>query len=82
MRVPSQDKYCVEADIGRVRYKAKNGYFEMPDNHAKLWLKATGEHVYEYGADNRSTGYRCTKCGFGSWFKKCSKCGGICGRET
>jgi hypothetical protein len=27
-------------------------------------------------------GYRCAACGFRSWFKKCSRCGGECFRET
>lgn len=28
-----------------------------------------------------SGGYRCSDCGFGSFFKKCSRCGGTCERE-
>jgi hypothetical protein len=30
----------------------------------------------------RDQGYRCADCGFRSWFKKCSRCGGECFRET
>lgn len=26
-------------------------------------------------------GFRCVTCGFGSFFKKCSRCGGTCERE-
>lgn len=27
-------------------------------------------------------GFRCTDCSFGSFFKKCSRCGGACERES
>lgn len=28
-----------------------------------------------------SGGYRCSDCGFGAFFKSCSRCGGTCERE-
>lgn len=81
MRVPSEQKNCIEADIGTTRYRAKNGYFEMPDHHAKMWLKATGQRAYIDATPVRRGGYKCGKCGWEGWFKKCGKCGyGRCKR--
>ncbi len=34
------------------------------------------------GGTRRSIGYRCGSCGFGSFVKKCSRCGGECERES
>lgn len=33
-----------------------------------------------YGAPAKG-GFRCKACGFGSWFKTCSRCGGECEKD-
>lgn len=85
MRVPAEDIRQVQTDINGHRYTAHNGFFEMPDHHAKAHLKSA-----EYGASwspvqggyKQRSGYRCTECGFGSFFRVCSRCHSECVKET
>ena len=43
------------------RQMKSEGFFEASLNGATL--------------NSENLGYTCVECGFGSWFKKCSKCG-------
>lgn len=86
MRVPAEDIKQVQTDIDGVRYTAKNGYFEMPERHAKAHL-ASGNLPKSWNAARGATGrpqvgYRCPGCGHGSFFKRCGKCGADCQREA
>lgn len=58
----------------------KDGLFDVGDN-VKLArkLKDEGLGVASLGGVSTASGYPCAKCGFGSWFKKCSRCGEING---
>lgn len=78
MRVPAEDIRQVQTDINGRRYTARGGFFEMPESDARLHMKSAG-----YGASwnaahgatgSRAVGYRCSVCGFGSFFKRCSRC--------
>lgn len=85
MRVPAEDIRQVQTDIGGVRYTARDGFFEMPDAHAKAHL-ASGNLPASWNAargatGRRSVGYRCVGCGFGSFFTTCGRCGEDCVRE-
>jgi hypothetical protein len=84
MRVPSEAKNCIQTDINGVRYTAKRGFFDMPDDHAKAHLKSIGEATPASAgtATKKEQGFRCPVCGFGSWFNKCSRCGGDCEKES
>lgn len=78
MRVPAEDIKQVETVINGQPYRAKEGFFEMPDSDARLHLKSANMPAAWQafrGAHRRSTGYRCPKCGFGSFFRRCSRCG-------
>ncbi|MFD4968957.1 hypothetical protein [Streptomyces sp. NPDC058424] len=44
-------------------------------------LRAYGAFPANLGGRARG-GYRCTSCGFGSFFKACSRCEGTCDKET
>jgi hypothetical protein len=59
----------------RVLRAGKDGLFNV--ENPKLARKLKAEGLGEAGLNGFSTngGYPCTSCGFGSWFKKCSRCG-------
>ena len=62
-------------DGERVLRAGKDGMFHVNDPKLARTLKKEG--LGEAGLNGFSTngGYPCTSCGFGSWFKKCSRCG-------
>lgn len=82
-RVPAEDRRQVEQQIGGTIYRAKDGFFEMPDHHAKLHLQSAnyGRGWVSGLVPAAGTGYRCPECGHGSWFKRC-KCGAECVKES
>ena len=83
MRVPAEDIKQVQHDVNGVRYIARNGFFDMPEHHARTHLKAANLPWPNLtGATARRVGYRCTGCGFGSFFASCSRCGGTCVKEV
>lgn len=53
----------------------KDGLFNV--ENPRLAKKLKEEGLGEAGLNGYATsgGYPCTSCGFGSWFKKCSRCG-------
>ena len=63
----------------RVLRAGKDGMFHV--NDPKLVRKLKQEGLGEASANGVTTaeGYPCKSCGFGSFFKKCSKCGEING---
>jgi hypothetical protein len=67
-----------------VRYTPdKNGVYTVSDRDAKALIAYGGFVQPDMGMGRRSEGYRCQTCGFGSWFKRCSRCGTeTCTREA
>ena len=62
----------------RVLKAGKDGLFNITDPKLIKKLKAEGLGVASASGvlENPSqVGYSCNKCGFGSFFKKCGKCG-------
>ena len=61
----------------RVLRAGRDGMFNVTD--PKLIKKLKAEGLSEASASGVTTakGYPCKACGFGSFFKKCSKCGEI-----
>lgn len=81
MRVASPDKRAVEIDgvTGR-RYKSRDGMYDMHPADAQ-YIKDIGGFIPGMnGVTNSAKGFRCT-CGFGSYFTKCSRCGGTAVKE-
>jgi hypothetical protein len=84
MRVPAEDRRQVATVINGREYAARDGFFEMPEADAKVHSKSANLPASWQafrGAFRRQNGYRCTSCGFGSFFKSCSRCGSECVRE-
>lgn len=56
----------------------KNGYFEVTNKqHIKAFKESDMVEASLMGHTSTSLGYDCAKCGFGSWFEKCGRCGHI-----
>jgi hypothetical protein len=80
---------CREIDIRGVRHYARGGErgyrqggsFDVDSSVAGLVVKAGGAIASEAGSTARGIGYRCGSCGFGSFLKRCSRCGAECDRE-
>jgi hypothetical protein len=84
-RLVPRDGYVKQTDInsqaGVTRYTAgRDGLYKVENpTHIKA-LKAEGfteEALTKYTPGDRDRGYTCAECGFGSWFRKCSKCGHV-----
>jgi len=82
VKVASPDSLCVEIDgaSGR-RYNFRKGLADVSDHDAKAIVAAGGFIPSMAGTTRAGIGYRCTLCGFGCWFKTCSRCGGPAVRE-
>ncbi len=83
MKVVSPQKSVIEIDgvTGR-RYRARDGIYDMSPADARAAVRYGGFWPSLSGATRRGIGYRCTECGFGSYFATCSRCGGVAIREV
>lgn len=63
----------------RVLHAGKDGMFQVNDPKLVRQLKKEGLGEASASGVITAEGYPCKKCGFGSFFKKCSKCGEING---
>jgi len=63
----------------RVLRADKNGMFNVSDPKLIKKLKAEGLGEASASGVTNAKGFPCKACGFGSFFKKCSKCGEING---
>jgi len=60
---------------------SRDGAVHVDDpSHVKA-LKAQGFTVAGVDRPSASRGFICGSCGFRTWFKACSRCGGECDRE-
>lgn len=77
-RYVAPDKGVKETVIGGKTYNPDRGGIYNVENprHAKA-MKAEGffEASLMGATTNGQLGYTCAECGFGSWFRKCSRCG-------
>lgn len=81
MKVASPARGCIEVDgVSGRRYRAKDGMYEMSKRDAKALVAYGGFIPSAMGAFNSGLGYYCQNCGFGSFFRKCGRCGGECER--
>lgn len=83
MKVVAPARAVAEVDgvTGR-RYKARDGVYDMAPRDARALVKAGGFVPSLSGTTSERTGYRCPACSFGSFFRRCSRCGGTCEREA
>lgn len=62
---------------GKSYYADRKGTYEVNDRNAIAALKREGftEASLMGTTDKAGLGFTCSECGFGSWFRKCSRCG-------
>lgn len=82
MRVCAPDGAVREVDSRGRRYRSKDGVYDMPESEARRLVAAGGFMPSLAGHTARSIGFVCRGCGFGSFFKTCSRCGGDCRKEA
>ena len=81
----------IDSPVSGTRYYARGarafegnvrgGVFEMSDADARMAVRMGGAIASLAGTASRSAGWRCKACGFGSYVKKCGRCGAECARE-
>lgn len=83
MKVVPQAHNCREIEVGgRIYRRKRNGLFDLPERAARIAIKnECGQVASLSGTTRTGEGYRCTSCGFGSFFTTCSRCGGAAVRE-
>jgi hypothetical protein len=72
------DKGVKETVIGNKTYRPdKGGIYNVDSPSAERAMKAEGyfEASLMGATTDDSKGFTCVECGFGSWFRKCSRCG-------
>lgn len=69
---------AVRTERGTKVYKAgRDGIINVDNARHAAQMKAEGlgEASLAGGVIDHSLGFTCNQCGFGSWFRKCSRCG-------
>jgi len=83
VRVATPNEKCVEIQgpTGRT-YDFGKGIQNVHPRDARAIVAEGGFIPSALGTTRTGLGYRCTACGFGTWFSKCSRCGGHAAREV
>lgn len=78
MKVCTPDRLAVEIDAptGR-RYNFRNGIADVHPADAKAIIREGGFIPSLNGVVNSDVGWVCKNCDFGSYFRKCSRCGTV-----
>lgn len=81
-RLLSPDDACrgVDVPFGRGRHYEGTTIDVSDPGHVKALRKAGYTLADTGGVPVRRGGYECRPCGFASYFRKCSRCGGTCDR--
>lgn len=77
-RMVAPDKGVKETVVGNRSYSPnRQGIYTVSNSDAKAMKSEGFIEASLMGATTNSenVGYNCLECGFGSWFKKCSRCG-------
>lgn len=73
------DKGVKETVIGNQTYRPdQGGIYNVESISAQRAMKAEGffeAALNPYNGGDAQRGFTCVECGFGSWFRKCSRCG-------
>jgi hypothetical protein len=82
-RVAGPDPRLSEVEVaGRIHKRQPDGTFHLGPKAARLLVAEGGSVCSDAGPPvSRDVGYRCPDCTFRSYFKICSRCGGLCERD-
>jgi hypothetical protein len=81
-RLLSPDDKCVQVDVPLGRNRRYSGQsIDVSDPSHVRALRLAGYTVADTaGAPAKTGGFECANCGFHSYFRTCSRCGGMCER--
>jgi hypothetical protein len=78
-RIVAPDKGVKETEIGNKTYRTnRQGVYEVNNSSHIKAMKAEGffeASLNPFSKGDGERGFTCVECGFGSWFRKCSRCG-------
>ena len=77
-RMVAPDRGVKETVIGGSKYNPdKGGIYNVDSPSAERAMKAEGffEASLMGPTTDTNMGFTCVECGFGSWFRKCGRCG-------
>jgi len=77
-RIVAPDRGVKETTIGNKTYGVnRQGIYNVENASHIRAMKAEGffEASLMGPTTNAGAGFTCVECGFGSWFRKCSRCG-------
>jgi hypothetical protein len=78
-RLVASDKGVRETEVnGRLYKPDRGGIYNVDSTSAVRAMKAEGffeATLTPYSQGDVTKGFICVECGFGSWFRKCSRCG-------
>lgn len=76
VRVCAPDSAVRAVQVNGREFRSRDGQYLMPAESAKKLVESGG--FMPNVLNGKATGGYLCKCGFGSWFKVCSRCGGDC----
>lgn len=78
-RMVAPDKGVKETQVnGRLYKPDRSGIYNVDSPSAARAMKAEGffeAALNPVDSKDSARGFTCVECGFGSWFRKCSRCG-------
>jgi hypothetical protein len=78
-RLVAPDKGVRETEVnGRLYKPDRGGIYNVDSASAARAMKAEGYFeaaLNPYTSNDNARGFTCVECGFGSWFRLCSRCG-------
>ena len=78
-RMIGRDNNVQAVDVaGQSYYRDRKGGYNVESKTAIAALKREGfseAALNPYDSGDAQRGFTCVECGFGSWFRKCSRCG-------
>jgi DNA-directed RNA polymerase subunit RPC12/RpoP len=76
-KLVAPDKGVKATDVGGRSYSPnRGGIYEVNNkSHASAMKREGFTEASLMGPTKENLGFTCSECGFGSWFRKCSRCG-------
>jgi len=81
-----RDGFVKTTDVGNRTYRAdRQGLYVVENSSDRAAMKREGftdASLSPYEKGDAGRGFTCGECGFGSWFRKCSRCGNVNGESV
>lgn len=78
-RIVAPDRGVKQTEVGNKTYTVnQQGIYEVNNSSHLAAMKSEGffeASLNPFSKGDGERGFTCVECGFGSWFRKCSRCG-------